>query len=111
MSLWNPWVTVRNTILVSNSDKIATTSTSNPLTTLKRTDIPFPYIYTPARAYWLRSLINNCTISWRNPGDLLTNYMMSGGAGFTLVSSLAAMATIANDDYFSSKIWGFGYSE
>jgi len=103
MSLWNPWVTVRSTILVQEED--------GAFDNLERTDIPFPYIYTPARAFWLRALMKNCSIPWRHPGDLLDTFFLAGGITANLIGAVGGLHIIAGEpDWFKSKIFGYGYS-
>ena len=103
MSLWNPWVTERSTILVQNED--------DTFANIERPDIPFPYIYTPARAFWLRSLIKNCSIPWRHPGDLFNSFLMAGGSSPNLIGAMSGLSVIASEpDWFKSKTFGYGYS-
>lgn len=116
MSTWKPWITVRSSILANVSSEtttadVSTTSASPRLNfeEIERPDILFPYSYTPATAFWLRALMNNCDIFWTHPGDLLSNYMMGGGITGTLVGSVAGLNLVAYGNFFQSKIWGYGY--
>ena len=118
---WKPWQTVNNIIYVINSSSVTSTVTpsvstvtATTTTTLQRVqilDAYFPPEYTPANAYWLRSLINNTIIPWNNAGDLLSNFELAGGAESNLLGAAGGLTYIAGQQYFQSKIWGLGYDK
>lgn len=55
-------------------------------------DASFPYIYTPANAFWVRSIINHCLVPWINVLDPLSSFALAGGFTGTVAASMSALA-------------------
>ncbi len=91
---WNKWIYASTTFSVDGQ-------------IINLPDAGFPVIYTPASAFWMRSLIDHCNISWINVVDPFTAFALSGGTTSVVgaTAGLTAMAGL-NDLYNAAGSFG-----
>ena len=58
-------------------------------------DASFPYVYTPASAFWLRSIITHCLVPWTNVLDPFSLFLLGGGSAGSIYGSLNGLAIFA----------------
>jgi hypothetical protein len=85
---WKKWQLERN--LITNSTSTATTSLIVP-------DIPFPILYTPASAFWIKLYLDHCLITFLFPYSFLTTALSTGGTTslFGLLSGVQIASLLA----------------
>ena len=97
---WNQWVYAKTTVKDQETD-----------ITIQLPDARFPPQYTPSNSFWLRSIIDNCLIYWINTLDLYSAFLVAGGGGQTLQSSLGGVAVVSDLlKVKDSQIFGIGSS-
>jgi len=78
---WNEWDLNRNVIPVEGDNIIVP-------------DIPMAPLYLPASAFWLRSLMDHCQITFLIKDDDFSNFSLGGGTGGSLHGALGGLAVI-----------------
>lgn len=76
---WNKWIYPR-------------TSVSG----VQLADAVFPPTYTPAKSFWLRSIITHCLVPWLNTYDPISAFYLGGGVSHTVAGSAAALSIVQN---------------
>ena len=59
-------------------------------------DADFPSLYTPADAFWVRSVLSHCIIPWINVVDPFTAFLMAGGSSGSIIGSIGGLAVVAS---------------
>jgi hypothetical protein len=78
---WNKWIYAATTFSVDGQ-------------TVNLPDSSFPVVYTPASAFWVRSLMDHCDISWLNVLDPFSAFLLGGGATGTFLGVLSGLGVV-----------------
>jgi hypothetical protein len=75
---WNQWIFLKNNI-----------------EGIQKPDSSLPYLYTPADAFWMKSLAIHCLIPWLNTFDAFTLFLLGGGASSSIIGSVGGLALVS----------------